>query len=76
MHESYISYSFRNDIGKIKFVSHLSHKLDIHEKEYENALQISRENDFQFRFRRPTNWCFGDTYFGLSLFAWETNTDI
>ena len=60
----------------MKSISHLLHKLGIHEKEYENALQISRENDFQFRIRRPTNWCFGNTYFGLSLFAWETNTDI
>ena len=50
--------------------------LNISEEEYENALKISDDNDFQLHFREAINSCFANNYFDIGLLAWEADIDI
>ena len=51
-------------------------ELNIDEVEYEAALAVSDDNDFQLHLKRPTNSCFVNNYFDAVLLAWEANMDI
>lgn len=69
------------DRSKESFVEVLSisavlTKLGISDAEYEAALQISDDDDFQLHLKRPTNSCFVNNYFDIGLLAWEANMDI
>ena len=46
------------------------------EEEYENALKISDNNDFQLHQRQPTNSCCVNNYFDIGLLTWDANIDI
>ena len=66
----------RDDFVEVKSISEVLNELDIDELEYETALGISDDNDFQLHLRRPTNSCFVNNYFDIGLLAWEANMDI
>ena len=51
-------------------------ELGVDEEEYEFALMISDENDFQLHLRRPTNSYFVNNYFGVGLLPWEANLEV
>ena len=50
--------------------------LEVSSKDYEEALSISEESDFQIHYRRAPNSCFVKNYFCDGLMAWEANMDI
>ena len=49
--------------------------MEISRAEYEAALSISENKDFQLYLKRSPNACFVN-YFSDGLLAWETNLDI
>ena len=44
--------------------------------DYEQALSVSDDQNFQIHFIRPPNTCFVSNYFCDGLNAWEANMDI
>ena len=44
--------------------------------DYEEALSITDDNDFQIQNKRSPNSCFVNNYFCDGLMAWEANMDI
>ena len=60
----------------IKSISEVLKELNISEEEYENALKISDDNDFQLHFQEAINSCFVNNYFDIGLLAWEASIDI
>ena len=66
----------RDDFIEFKSVSEVLEELSITEQEYENALKISDDNSYQLHLRRPTDSCFVNNYFDISLLAWDANIDI
>lgn len=68
--------SSRDDFVTVKSISEVLQELNIDESEYETALKISDDNDFQIFLKRPTNSCFVNNYFDIGLLAWEANIDI
>ena len=50
--------------------------LDISKDDYENALSISPDRDFQIHHKRRPDSCFVHNYFADGLQAWEANMDI
>ena len=64
------SYETALPIDKI-----LSH-LELTRAEYEDALSISDDSNFQINTNLPPNSCFENSYFTDGLLAWEANLDI
>ena len=50
--------------------------LEIPSKDYEEALSISDDSDFQIHYKRAPNSCFVNNYFTDELMAWKGNMDI
>ena len=50
--------------------------LAISKEDYEAALSISEDSDYQLYLKRPPNSCFVNNYFTDGLLAWEANIDI
>ena len=61
---------------RLNLFQEVLNELNIDYLEYETALGISDDNDFQLYLRRPTNSCFVNNYFDIGLLAWEANMDI
>ena len=59
-----------------KSISKSLNELGLDEAEYERALNISDDNDYQLHLRRRSNSCFVNNYFDVRLQAWEANMDI
>ena len=68
--------SSHNNFVELKSFSKVLEELDINEVEYESALRIFDNENFQLRLSRPTNSCFFNNYFDIVLLAWEANIDI
>ena len=50
--------------------------LEISKEDYEAALSISEDSDYQLYLKRPPNLWFVNNYFTYGLLAWEANIDI
>ena len=50
--------------------------MEISKVEYEAALSISEDKDFQFHLKKPPNSFFANSYFSDGLLAREANSDI
>ena len=66
----------RNDFTEIKSIPEVLIERDINVEEYEDALRISDDKEFQLHLRRPTDSCFVNNHFDIGLFAWKANIDI
>ena len=66
----------KGDYEQVKSIAETLDDLDITKSEYENALMISHDDDFQIHFRRLPDLCFVNNYFADGLIAWEANLDI
>ena len=64
------------DFIEVKSVSKVLEEVNITKQEYENALKISDDNYYQLHFRQPTDSCFVNNYFDISLLAWEASIGI
>ena len=51
-------------------------ELNIKEEEYDNALSISSDSDFQIHIKREPNACFINIFFIEGLQAWKAIIDI
>ena len=57
-----------SDLIKLKSISKILAEIDIKEEEYENAIRISDDNNFQlYPGRHLTDFCFINNYFDNSL---------
>ena len=57
-----------DDLKKLKSISKILAEIDIQESEYEKALRISDDNNFQLHLRlRLTDFCFINNYFDNNL---------
>ena len=68
--------SSRNDYVKVKSIDEILGLLEISKVEYEAALSISEDKDFQLHLKRPPNSCFVNNHFSDGLLSWEANLDI
>ena len=66
----------RDDYFEPKTIGHILTNLNIEKVEYEHALSISDDQDFQVHLKRPPNSCFNNNYFRCGLLAWEASMDI
>ena len=71
----------KDDYEQVKSFDEILENLDITKSEYENALKISDDNDFQIHWRRNIQIHLPDSrfvnnYFADGLIAWEANLDI
>ena len=63
----------RDDYEKIKSIDEILEFLEISKFDYEQALSIFDDQDFQLHYRRLPNSCFVNNYFCDGLIAWEAN---
>ena len=63
----------RDDYEKTKSIDEILEFLEISKFDYEQALSISDDHDFQLHYRRLPNSCFVNNYFCDGLIAWEAN---
>ena len=68
--------STKEDYEELKSIDEILASLEISKHDYEEALSISDDNDFQIHYKRPPNSCFVNNYFCDGLMAWEANMDI
>ena len=68
--------STRSDYEVVKNIVEILSLLEISKEDYETALSISEDSDYQLYLKIPPNSCFVNNYFTDGLLAWETNTDI
>ena len=66
----------RDDYEEIKSIDEILECLEITKCNYEQALSISDDQDFQIHYRRLPNSCFVNNYFCDGLMTWEANMDI
>ena len=66
----------RDDYEEVKSIDEILEYLEITKCDYEQALSISDDQDFQIHYRRLPNSCFVNNYFCDGLMAWEANMDI
>ena len=64
--------SFHN----LKSISEMLQELGIAEEEYQSALKISYDQDFQLHVKCSNDCCFANNCFVEGLLAWENNIDI
>ena len=55
--------STRSDYEVVKTIEEILSLLDISKEDYEAALSISEDSDYQFYLKRPPNSCFQNNYF-------------
>ena len=68
--------STRSDYEVVKTIEEILSLLEISKEDYEAALSISEDSDYQLYLKRPPNSCFVNNYFTDGLLAWEANIDI
>ena len=68
--------STKEDYEELKSIDEILASLEISKHDYEEALSISDDNDFQIHYKRPPNSCFVNNYFCDGLMAWEANMNI
>ena len=68
--------SSRSDYEIVKSIDEILASLEISRVEYEAALSISEDKDFQLYLKRSPNACFVNNYFSDGVLAWEANLDI
>ena len=68
--------STKEDYEELKPIEEILASLEISKHDYEQALSISDDNDFQIHCKRPPSSCFVDNYFCDGLMAWEAHMDI
>ena len=68
--------STKEDYEELKSIDEILASLEISKHDYEEALSIFDDNDFQIHYKRPPNSCFVNNYFCDGLMAWEANMDI
>ena len=68
--------SSSNHYEKVKSIDEILGLLEISKVEYEAALSISEDKDFQLHFKRPPKLCFVNNYFSNGVLSWEANLDI
>ena len=51
-------------------------ELEVSKVDYENALSVSSDDDYELHLQRLPDWCFVNNYFESSILAWEANIDI
>ena len=61
---------------ELKSIDEILASLEISKHDYEEALSISDDNDFQIHYKRPPNSCFVNNYFCDELMAWEVLVEI
>ena len=68
--------SFRSDYENVKSIDEIVASLEISRADYEVALSISEDNNFQLYLKRSSNFSFINNYFSDGLLAWEVNLHI
>ena len=68
--------STKEDYEELKSIDEILASLEISKHDYEEALSISDDNDFQIHYKRPPNSCFVNNYFCDRFMNWEANMDI
>ena len=68
--------STKEDYEELKSIDEILASLEISKHDYEEALSIFDDNDFQIHYKRPPNSCFVNNYFCDGLMAWEANMNI
>ena len=68
--------STRSDYEVVKTIEEILSLLEISKEDYEAALSISEDSDYQLYLKRPPNSCFVNNYFTDGLLAWEAKKDI
>ena len=68
--------STEKDYEELKSIDKILASLKISKHNYEEALSISDDNDFQIHYKRPPNSCFVNNYFCDELMVWKANIDI
>ena len=66
----------RDDYEEVKSTDEILEYLEITKCDYEQALSISDDQDFQILYRGLPNSCFVNNYFCDGTMAWEANMDI
>ena len=66
----------KDDSVELKSIEEILSFLEISSKDYEEALSISDDSDFQIHYKRPPNSCFVNNHFCDGLLAWGANMDI
>ena len=61
---------------RVKTIDEIVALLEISKAQYEAALSIFEDKDFQLCLKSPLNSCFVNSYFSEVLLAWEANLDI
>ena len=64
--------STKEDYEELKSIDEILASLEISKHDYEEALSIFDDNDFQIHYKRPPNSCFVNN----GLMAWEANMNI
>ena len=64
------------DYLELKSIEEILSLLEISSKDYEEALSISDDNNFQIHYKKAPNSCFVNNYFCDRLIACEVNMDI
>ena len=67
---------FRKDYENVKSLGEILASLTIPGAEYEAALSISEDKDFQLYLKRSQNTCFVNNYFSGGFLALKANSDI
>ena len=68
--------STKEDYEELKSIDEILAYLEISKHDYEEALSISDDIDFQIHYKRLPNSCFVNNNFCHGLMAWEANIDI
>ena len=68
--------STRSGNEVVKTIEEILSLLEISKEDYETALSISEDSDYQLYLKRPPNSRFVSNYFTDGLLAWEANIDI
>ena len=65
----------KEDFAKTKSITEILQELET-EVEYQNALSVSSDDDYELHLQRPPDSCFVNNYFESDILAWEANIDI
>ena len=64
-------YKAKDDYVELKSIEQILSFLEISSKDYEEALSISDDSDFQIHYKRAPNSCFANNYFCDGLTVWK-----
>lgn len=76
IHQKNLYDPARDDFEEVSCIEHTLILLQISKSEYEAALSISDDDDFQVHFKKPPNSCFVNNFFFGVKIAWKTNLDV